>query len=280
MEDAFAIVLFVVVAVAFVAAVWALVTSRSSYDEIGSGGLITSPPETTTTAAERDAEIRQMLEARNAIRTARGEEAHDVDAELRALTGADDPELREEVRSIRGVAKAFGRRMVLQAVDLELDVRGIVRVEGANGAGKSTLLRLLAGVTRPTRGRVEADGPRAFVPERFRATGALRAGELLRLAARETGRPARRRDARLASRRRDARPGRRGARRRRPPRAADGVAVAGAGAAGRARGGAGAAGGDRDPRRAVHGARRRRRGGARGRADRTGARRARDRRRP
>jgi ABC-type transport system involved in cytochrome c biogenesis ATPase subunit len=80
------------------------------------------------------------------------------------------------------VSKAFGRRTVLRAVDLELDGPGIVRVEGANGAGKSTLLRLLAGVSRPTRGAVRASGDRAFVPERFRATGALRAGELLRLA--------------------------------------------------------------------------------------------------
>ena len=34
MEDAFAIVLFVVVGIAAVAAIWALVTSRSSYDQI------------------------------------------------------------------------------------------------------------------------------------------------------------------------------------------------------------------------------------------------------
>jgi ABC-2 type transport system ATP-binding protein len=81
-----------------------------------------------------------------------------------------------------GVAKAFGRRTVLAGVDLELASPGVVRVEGANGAGKSTLLRVLAGVSRPTRGRVERSGGRAFVPERFRATGGMPAGELLRLA--------------------------------------------------------------------------------------------------
>jgi ABC-2 type transport system ATP-binding protein len=85
------------------------------------------------------------------------------------------------VIAARGVTKTFGRRAVLRDVDLELAEPGLVRVEGANGAGKSTLLRLLAGVSRPTRGRVETAARRAFVPERFRATGALRAGELLRL---------------------------------------------------------------------------------------------------
>ena len=52
-----------------------------------------------------------------------------------------------------GVAKAFGRRTVLAGIDLELAGPGVVRFEGANGAGKSTLLRVLAGISRPTRGR-------------------------------------------------------------------------------------------------------------------------------
>ena len=101
MEDAFAIVLFVVVGVAVVAAVWALATSGGSYDQIGSGGLSVDKPPATgpAAAAEREAEIRQMLEARNARRAARGEEPLDVDAELRSLSAPADPELREEVRA-------------------------------------------------------------------------------------------------------------------------------------------------------------------------------------
>jgi ABC-2 type transport system ATP-binding protein len=85
---------------------------------------------------------------------------------------------------VHGLAKAFGRGPAVLRVDaLELAGPALVRVEGANGAGKSTLLRLLAGVTRPTRGRIAWCGEgRAFVPERFRATGALRVGELLALA--------------------------------------------------------------------------------------------------
>jgi hypothetical protein len=106
MQGAFAIVLFVVVGVAAVAAVWALMTSGGSYDQIGRGGMslgdenapAASGPGAT---AEREAEIRQMLEARNARRAARGEAPEDIDAQLRALTApAPDPELREEVRTL------------------------------------------------------------------------------------------------------------------------------------------------------------------------------------
>jgi hypothetical protein len=109
MADAFAIVLFVVVGVAAVVAVWALVTSSGSYDRIGRGGLSIGddrparrdPALPATAAAEREAEIRQMLEARNARRAARGEAPQDVEAELRALTApAADPELRDEVRAL------------------------------------------------------------------------------------------------------------------------------------------------------------------------------------
>jgi cytochrome c556 len=121
MEDAFAIVLFVVVGVAFVAAVWALVTSRSSYDQIGSGGLISTPQESTP--AERDAEIRQMLEARNARRAARGEAPLDVDAEIRALTATpEDPELRDEVRALVEARNARRVARGEEPLDVEAEV--------------------------------------------------------------------------------------------------------------------------------------------------------------
>jgi hypothetical protein len=97
MEEAFAIVLFVVVGVAAVAAVWALAGSGRSYGEIGRGGTSIADDRPD----DREAEIRQMLEARNARRAARGDRTRDVDAELRELTApAVDPELRDDVRSL------------------------------------------------------------------------------------------------------------------------------------------------------------------------------------
>jgi hypothetical protein len=104
MESAFAIVLFVVVGVAAVAAVWALVTSGGSYDQIGGGRMSL---DRQATPAEREAEIRQMLEAKAYRQRARGETPLDVEAELSKLladqpsmTPGADAGLAEEVRQL------------------------------------------------------------------------------------------------------------------------------------------------------------------------------------
>src|ERR687885_1019980 len=115
MQDAFGIVLFAVVGIGVVLAIVSLFTRGSLYDDIGRGGMSIGEdrelrPRRTpggavpVSAAERDAEIRQMLEARNARRAARGEDTVDVEEELRALTrpapAAADAELREEIRAL------------------------------------------------------------------------------------------------------------------------------------------------------------------------------------
>jgi hypothetical protein len=122
MQDAFAIVLFVVVGVAVVAAIWALVTSGGSYDDIGGGRMALDRREATP--AEREAEIRQMLEARNVHREARGEAPLDVDAEYRALTSSasEDPELREEVRTLVEATNARRVARGEEPLDVEAEV--------------------------------------------------------------------------------------------------------------------------------------------------------------
>jgi hypothetical protein len=89
-QEAFGIVLVVVVVLAAIVAVIAVIGSGRAYDEIGRGRLSlrdgsdrpARAPTPAVAASERDEEIRQMLEARNARRVRQGKEPLDVEAEV------------------------------------------------------------------------------------------------------------------------------------------------------------------------------------------------------
>jgi hypothetical protein len=91
------------VVIAFVA----LIASRRTWEDFGKGQFVIDRDETRAAArpgaalAERDTEIRQLLEARNERRARRGEAPIDIEQELARLTApAVDPELREEIRQL------------------------------------------------------------------------------------------------------------------------------------------------------------------------------------
>jgi hypothetical protein len=138
MDDAFLIVVIGVSLLAFIGAVIALATSGGSYDNIGRGGLSSGEDRPAApgaraapvSTAERDAEIRQYLEARNARRAARGQAPIDVEAELRELTApAADPELAAEVRQL---VEARNARRVARGqppLDVEAEVSKRLRQE-------------------------------------------------------------------------------------------------------------------------------------------------------
>jgi hypothetical protein len=137
MRDPFLLVVIGVSALALVVAVIALATSGGSYDRIGRGGLSIGEdrpaapraPVLQVSAAERDAEIRQLLEARNARRAARGEAPVDVEAELRALTApAADPELAAEVRQL--VEARNARRIARGEPPLDVEAEVSKRLRG------------------------------------------------------------------------------------------------------------------------------------------------------
>jgi len=60
--------------------------------------------------------------------------------------------------SIQGLARRFGPRPILDALDLELAAGEYAAVVGESGAGKSTLLNLIAGLDRPDAGHIVIGG--------------------------------------------------------------------------------------------------------------------------
>jgi hypothetical protein len=132
MQDAFGIVLVVVVVLAVVVGIVTIVGVGRAYDQIGRGGLslrdgsdrpareVTSP---AAAAGERDEEIRQMLEARNARRRRQGREPLDVEAELAALSRpAIDPGLAGEIRDLVVARNARRARQGKEPLDVEAEV--------------------------------------------------------------------------------------------------------------------------------------------------------------
>ncbi len=139
MEDAFGIVLFVVVAVGVVAAIASISGLGKAYEQIGRGGLsldrdddvraggMRAPVAGSAAAlAERDEEVRQMIEARSARRVARGEDALDVDAEIARLLApapiSIDPALRAEIRSLVIARNERRIRQGKEPLDVESEV--------------------------------------------------------------------------------------------------------------------------------------------------------------
>src|SRR5882672_9207742 len=59
---------------------------------------------------------------------------------------------------VSGLEKRFGQRLAVAGVDFTLGAAECLALFGPNGAGKTTLLRMIAGLLRPTGGRVRVQG--------------------------------------------------------------------------------------------------------------------------
>jgi heme exporter protein A len=75
----------------------------------------------------------------------------------------------------RGLGHAYGERVVLRDVEIDVPAGSSLALFGPNGAGKSTLLRIVAGLLRPLRGEATIDGApvEATEPEVRRRVGYL-----------------------------------------------------------------------------------------------------------
>jgi hypothetical protein len=131
MQEAFGIVLVVVVVLAAIVAIVTLAGFGRAYDQIGRGGLSlrdgSDRPAREATpamaAGERDEEIRQMLEARNARRIRQGKEPLDVEAEMAALARpAIDPGVAGEIRDLVVARNVRRARQGKEPLDVEAEV--------------------------------------------------------------------------------------------------------------------------------------------------------------
>ncbi|MGG6894289.1 ABC transporter ATP-binding protein [Rhizobium sp. BR 315] len=69
---------------------------------------------------------------------------------------------------IIGASQSYdGERWQFRDLDFELSAGEIVAILGPNGRGKSTLLRVLAGLQKPTSGRIQRNERTGFVPQEF-----------------------------------------------------------------------------------------------------------------
>jgi branched-chain amino acid transport system ATP-binding protein len=59
---------------------------------------------------------------------------------------------------VEGLAVGYGKAPVLEGLSLTVPRGKVVAVVGPNGAGKSTLVRTVAGLLRPSAGRIDFDG--------------------------------------------------------------------------------------------------------------------------
>ncbi len=57
--------------------------------------------------------------------------------------------------TLENVSKKYGTRTILKSVSLNIYSGGISLILGKNGAGKSSLLKLMAGLTKPSSGKIE-----------------------------------------------------------------------------------------------------------------------------
>jgi hypothetical protein len=153
MQAIFPLVLFGSIALFVVVGVLSMLTRNNLYDQIGQGGLSigedqlgggsfdalgardptgSNGSDELRFQAEREQEIRQMLQARSDRLVRRGQAPLDIDAELALLerpgpagsgAGGNDAGLAEEVRQLVVARNERRARQGLETLDVESEVR-------------------------------------------------------------------------------------------------------------------------------------------------------------
>jgi zinc/manganese transport system ATP-binding protein len=77
---------------------------------------------------------------------------------LEARAGAAGAPAAPAAIRLEGAAMSYGGRRIWESLDLTVARGEFLAVLGPNGAGKTTLLKVVLGLERPSRGRVEIEG--------------------------------------------------------------------------------------------------------------------------
>jgi hypothetical protein len=129
--DAFGTILIVVSLLAVVIAALSYWGSGRIYSGLGRGDLELERDRraATSSAAEAQEEIRQMLQAKSDRREARGEAPIDIEAEIASLSApaAGDPALRDEVRQLVIARNERRMRQGKEPLDVDAEVERQLR---------------------------------------------------------------------------------------------------------------------------------------------------------
>jgi hypothetical protein len=131
MQDSLITVVFVVAILAGALAIYLLVGSGRLFGQVGANGLDARDVALegdTDEPGEREQDIREMLEARNAHRQARGEAPQDLDEVLAELLRPPvDEGLREEMRELVVARNHRRQRNGLAPLDVEVEIERRMR---------------------------------------------------------------------------------------------------------------------------------------------------------
>lgn len=93
---------------------------------------------------------------------------------------------------LRNIGKTYDRKNVLHDISLTIDKQQIIAILGGNGVGKSTLLRIMAGIERPSTGKIIFQNKKVNIgygPERFPKNIRFTPGEYLNYVGKISGMP-------------------------------------------------------------------------------------------
>lgn len=68
--------------------------------------------------------------------------------------------MNEIVLEIKGISKSYGKKEVLNNINLSIERGKIIGLLGPNGSGKTTLIKLINGLLTPNEGEITVDGKR------------------------------------------------------------------------------------------------------------------------